>query len=412
MLELASDTAMSSRALGFVDVIYTWLYWLFTPSTHRFFTKGYGDIKSFRRLREWLIKAWIDGPENGRSGLLQNYTVPEMDWHPAGGGPPRDFIISPDGRAEYVVVGGGLVRECASFVEQEEEPPGDFTTHDATFKSPIARYLPKESGDVYVRLVVPTGPVKGIVIFTSATNDESYDMRQRALAEPLIEHGLASLLMIPPFYGLRRPWLQDQSKVRTVTEYMMQNIGVIVEGCAVVEWCREAFPAVPLGISGISWGGAMAACIAGMCNRPVACIPCLGSTCPGGMVTGSIRWQLDWKTLMEQNRVSKKEAQEMLEAEFRSVTLKTMMERALEAEPKKFRKGKILTLVQVQALHDHYVPRHEGKELYEVLSARAAEHRLVWLKGGHVSAFASAKRDFVPQIVAAMERSRRILLIA
>lgn len=385
---------MWSQALGVADVLYTWASWQMTPGSHRFFSQGYGDINRFRLLRERLIQSWIDGPEDGPSGLLLGYGPARMIWKQASGGAPRSLAASPEA--------SGGQSDGTSIPGPPEASDSHFTVHDASFTSPLAEHMPEESKQVHVRMVVPKGPVEGIVIFTAATNDEDFDMRQASLAEPLINHNIASLMMIVPFYGQRRPAGQVQSKMATVTEFLLQNVGVIVEGCAVVEWCRETFPHVPLGISGISWGGSMASVIAATCNRPVACIPCLGSTSPGTMVSGIIRWQLDWEALMLENKQSMEEAQQALEQEFRSVTLKTILERALRAEPAKFRQGKIRTLVQVQGKDDHYVPPEEGEDLYEVLSSRSAEHRLIWLDGGHVTAFAAAETCFAPAIAAAM----------
>lgn len=90
-----------------------------------------------------------------------------------------------------------------------------------------------------------------------------------------------------------------------------QSQAVIIEGAALLRRMAKAAGftterpgehytprTVSLGVAGLSWGGAMASCVALVSRLPVACMVGLGSDSPRVMATGAINWQLDWPTLM------------------------------------------------------------------------------------------------------------------
>jgi len=217
----------------------------------------------------------------------------------------------------------------------------------------------------------------------------------------LVQHGIGSLIMTVPYYGARRARGQSSSKLLTVADYQLQNLAVIFEGVALLRYLHSNYPWVPLCVTGISWGGAMAACIGVTSRMPLACVPCLGSTSPAVMVNGIINWQLDWPKLMEENAQTLEEAKSALEAEFRGITLSTLVETAPPPEVR------ICSMVQVSARDDYFVLPSEGEDLYQSLSRACRMHSIRWVDGGHVSSFVRADSEFISAILAAFDDMAR-----
>ena len=127
-----------------------------------------------------------------------------------------------------------------------------------------------------------------------------YEDRRKLLALPLLQHGIASAIYLPPWYGERAPEGQPEHYIETVADYALQMAAVTLEIAQIVRWMSKGFPvrhqehiSVNLGITGISWGGAMAA-TSGMAARvPIACVPCAGSYSARPMATGAMVAQLD-----------------------------------------------------------------------------------------------------------------------
>ena len=153
----------------------------------------------------------------------------------------------------------------------------------------------------------------------------------------------------------------------------------------------------------------MAACTAVVSQKPVVCIPCLGSDSPSVLVTGVINWQIDWEAVMlsdmQYQPTQAVHPDEHLAAvrqqlldEFKRVTLETLVETAPHSRPT------LAAVVQVSALDDHYIVSEEGQQLFDVLSeASMGPVEIVWLPGGHASCIVSSVASFVPAIRRAFE---------
>lgn len=376
---------MWSSTLGSLDRMYATVSWLLTPSRDRFFANGYGDIGNIRKLRESLLAEWA------RDGMQQWWaSAPrtEVDWN------SLESTGTEHPHMERPLDDDFQLRPLATS-DVGERAPKTSRHYDGTYNSPVADYLPQEVRTGHVRFVMPDGPVKGVVLHTAATNTEDYESRQHKLAEPLAQYGIASLIMTVPYYGVRRANGQTSAKLLTVADYQLQNLAVVYEGVALLRWLRSRYPWVPLGVTGISWGGAMAACISVTSRMPLACVPCLGSTSPAAMVTGIINWQLDWEKLMEEQSQTLGEAKTALEAEFRGITLKTLVDTAPHPTVD------IPSMIQVSARDDYFVEAGEGQDLYDALSRSCKRHSIRWVDGGHVSSFLRAHADFTAAIVEA-----------
>ena len=57
---------------------------------------------------------------------------------------------------------------------------------------------------------------KHIMLHMAPTGTTSYDDRDQHLARPLLEHGIASIIIMPPFYGSRAPASQPEHYIDNV----------------------------------------------------------------------------------------------------------------------------------------------------------------------------------------------------
>ena len=198
-------------------------------------------------------------------------------------------------------------------------------------------------------------------------------------------------------------------------------------------------PTLKLGVTGLSWGGAMAACAALASRLPVSCIPCIApATIPwvgfvryrhmytciytraltrifdmpdghavryayervhrGSPSSMAIDWQLDWDAVLRDETRTPEHATSDLAIEVARLTVSSLLSSG--GAPT------IGSVVQVSAVHDHYVPAFQGLKLYDSLR-KAVRPRsmcaLEWIEGGHVTAHIRMTAAFVPAIVKAIE---------
>jgi len=121
------------------------------------------------------------------------------------------------------------------------------------------------------------------------------------VARPLLkEHGIASLIMENPFYGLRKPEEQYRSSLLNVSDIFVMGGSLILEAIAILQWCeKEGFG--PLVMHGISMGGHMASLGAVTWRKPICGSFCLSwSTASGAFTQGVLSGAIDWKSLEHQ----------------------------------------------------------------------------------------------------------------
>lgn len=110
---------------------------------------------------------------------------------------------------------------------EEMIPTGSPIIEYAEFQSPCAEILPFESKKGYFQLIRPANKsmkdLKGIVIHAAATGDETYRLRRMLVADPLLQHDIASILLMIPCYGERKPFGQPRHFVTTVSDYSSVN---------------------------------------------------------------------------------------------------------------------------------------------------------------------------------------------
>lgn len=98
--------------------------------------------------------------------------------------------------------------------------------------------------------------------------------------------GVVCIILIAPFYGVRKPRQQKGWILKQVNQFFMQSIGTAFEAACLLHWARTTWgEAVPLAVAGLSLGGANAALCAKMYSGPVAIVPYLGCHGPAGPFT-------------------------------------------------------------------------------------------------------------------------------
>ena len=124
--------------------------------------------------------------------------------------------------------------------------------------------------------------IRAVCVMLPATGDQGFSQRMWLAARPLAAAGVLVVLPVAPLYGKRKPANQDRWYVREVHLMFKQAISIAVEAAALLHWAREQHGStVPLAVTGISWGGAMAALAAQLYNGPLAVIPYMGCMSPG-----------------------------------------------------------------------------------------------------------------------------------
>lgn len=94
--------------------------------------------------------------------------------------------------------------------------------------------------------------------------------------------GVVGIIVIAPFYGVRKPAGQKKWFLREVDDSFLQAIAVGLEGACLLHWAKKTWGGgVPLATAGLSFGGAMAAFAAKMYSGPVAIVPYMGCLGPG-----------------------------------------------------------------------------------------------------------------------------------
>ena len=264
--------AWRSYAWGCADTVYAWVSsagrsWTCGSERRKknmFFSGGWGDLEAYAAQERGLMRHWA---EHGG------------DWPLEGRGP-----------VSWRAVGG---RE------------GDVWMDEGLVRSPVAEAagLPEEGGCATLRFLFvrarPGGTelpqTRAVCLHMAATGATDYEARTNAVALPLLEKGVASVIMMPAWYGSRAPPSQTHCYVETVADYLRQTLSVVTEGGAILRWLSDGFRVsaeeqyaegqLAVACSGFSWGGAMCAVAAVLSERKVAAVPCCGSVSPECMVS-------------------------------------------------------------------------------------------------------------------------------
>jgi cephalosporin-C deacetylase-like acetyl esterase len=93
--------------------------------------------------------------------------------------------------------------------------------------------------------------------------------------------GVVGVLLVAPYYGIRKPKEQYKWFLRTVYDLEAQAVGIAVEAACLLHWVRSNFGSLPLALTGLSFGGAMASLASRLYPYEVAVVPYMGCNGPG-----------------------------------------------------------------------------------------------------------------------------------
>eukprot|EP00730_Choanoeca_flexa_P018620 TRINITY_DN9062_c0_g1_i2.p1 TRINITY_DN9062_c0_g1~~TRINITY_DN9062_c0_g1_i2.p1 ORF type:complete len:451 (+),score=90.63 TRINITY_DN9062_c0_g1_i2:190-1542(+) len=363
-----------SYFLSLLDVVGSFLssYRRFRDPRRRFFNKGFGDLDVLAKV-EGLFR------EHGSDGFDD---IEEIDW-------------------EAAVVKNGLRLQRGSC----RSPLHDYfrgnnkTMHVVHVSDPAYR-LPSEPED-------GRPLIKGMVVHLAATGDMGAGFRTKAMAAPIAKQGYASMVLIVAFYGLRRPEDQVVHYVDNVSDYILSSAGCYVEAAKLVQYHRNKYPSVPLGVTGMSYGGAMASIVATLLDKEdLVLVSCVGSASPRVLLSGVLVHDINTEALAKDADMSQEEAFAKLKGILEAIDLQHELDQAKHGlRPD----DRYLVTRCISACHDHYVIPDEGQLLYDITAARSKDAQLHWFLGGHGTGMFNAPKHFAPHIPQAFERLAQLV---
>ncbi|BDG03404.1 alpha/beta hydrolase family protein [Anaeromyxobacter oryzae] len=166
---------------------------------------------------------------------------------------------------------------------------------EGTFESPEA-LLPACARTARFRLLLPDGPLAGIAVHLAASGDQGFELRLR-FAAPLLAHGLGALVLENPYYGARRPPAQVRHAVRCVSDLVLLARATVDEARALLAWLAATYR-VPVGVTGYSMGGQLAAMAGAATPFPVAVVPVAPSCSPDAVLRDGVLSRVaDWAAI-------------------------------------------------------------------------------------------------------------------
>lgn len=256
-------------------------------------------------------------------------------------------------------------------------------TSEYRFRSPYPeRRLPKESENARFLLVLPRDwdLSTRICVHLPCTGDEGYDGRYRLLAMPLLTHGVGSVILENPFYGVRRPAQQKGTYVHTVSDLWLMGMTACTETRVILAWLKQqGFHR--LGLCGISMGGQITSHVAALYPDPLAICACIAPHCASTVfLDGVLSRYTNWGALDAQ----KERARERLRAQLDGSDLRLF--------PKPARTD---CCIWVAASYDAYV----SAEACRLAHATWPASNIRWLASSHVSSVMFRRKAFLQGIL-------------
>ncbi len=251
---------------------------------------------------------------------------------------------------------------------------------------------------------------KPLLIQLPFTGDEDSTFRREEIAKPLaVENEMGSIILQLPFYGKRRISSQENYTLPKAEYMAKQTLAAVMETVAITKWLTDALHYKgKIGITGISFGGAMSALSSLHITIPHAVISHVPSNCPAdAYVHGGMSWSVNWKSF-PQRKAS-------LDALFQRLDIGNMVavvrnegvnrpagspkHQVAHTQPKRI-------YVQITALHDVYVPYRYATKLYQEMSQLPNMHYSHFhpLLGGHGSSIFLNTNVYRQYIRDAMQR--------
>ncbi|GBG77924.1 hypothetical protein CBR_g25855 [Chara braunii] len=289
---------------------------------------------------------------------------------------------------------------------------GHFRCQEGVFVTPcdetIRDALPPESRTARVHLLTPVGVPRSelsCVLHLAGTGDHGFARRQR-LSRPLLQFGIASMILESPFYGNRRPLQQPGAKLKCVSDLLLLGRATIEEARALLYWLETVGGFNRLGVCGLSMGGVHAAMVGSLHPNPIAVTPLLAPhSASVAFCEGVLRYGTAWETLMKDGTGRDKLNNESSAASAPALSQEEVLRRMREVlsltDVTRFPiPKKPSAVIFVSATYDAYIPKHSVLELQQAWPG--AEVR--WVPGGHVSSFILRNDDFRRAIMDSLTR--------
>jgi hypothetical protein len=280
-----------------------------------------------------------------------------------------------------------------------------------SFRSPLAEFLPPESREAQFELLLPEGgQPKAVVVQFGGIGDQTLMFRRIMLARRLLDANIATVLIVAPLYGSRRPAGQRLHYIETVELLLMQTVSLQSEALVILSWLRQvAFPSALLGVSGLSWGGTNAACCGAMWDGPIAIIAICSSPSFDPLLEGALDGDINWDALIASDDGDDEpglsaaslaadkmtRAKRRLRAKFDYYSFERLVEAAAEGRangnPRTSRVlGAPKAALHAGAQHDGFVLLRHSESLHGFMKTFVPRAKMVYVPGGHVSSFVFA----------------------
>jgi dienelactone hydrolase len=264
---------------------------------------------------------------------------------------------------------------------------------EGTFESPEAR-LPECSRRARIRMLLPDGDPRAVVVHLAASGDQGFALRLR-FAAPLLARGIGAVVLENALYGSRRPPDQVGPAVRSISNLHLMGSATFLEGRALLRWIRDTLGVPLAGVTGFSMGGQFAAMVAASVPFPVAVVPIAAPCSPDSALRdGVLRHVAHWGALAATGEDG--------EAARRALCAHLARFSVTSLPPPAYTDAAIV----VGASGDGVVPPSESRRIAEHWGAE-----LRWLDAGHVTAVLRRQGDMREAIADAVDRLGRALAV-
>ncbi|KAL4198224.1 hypothetical protein AMTRI_Chr03g139150 [Amborella trichopoda] len=231
------------------------------------------------------------------------------------------------------------------------------------------------------------------VVHLAGTGDHSFERRLR-LGGPLLKENIATMVLESPFYGHRRPRLQQGAKLLCVSDLLLLGRVTIEEARSLLYWLEAVAGYGKMGVCGLSMGGVHAAMVGSLHPTPVATLPFLSPhSAVVAFCEGILQHGTAWEVLRTDAAQKVEMTLEQVRERMRSVLSPTDVTRfPIPKNPK--------AVVFVAATDDGYIPKHSVLELQKAWPGSEVR----WVTGGHVSSFLLHNNEFRRAIQDALNR--------
>ncbi|XP_044502509.1 protein ABHD18-like [Mangifera indica] len=226
------------------------------------------------------------------------------------------------------------------------------------------------------------------------TGDHAFERRLR-LGAPLLKENITTMVLESPFYGKRRPMLQQGAELLCFSDLLLLGRATIEETRSLLHWLDSEAGFSKMGISGLSMGGRHAAMVGSLHPTPVATLPFLSPhSAVVAFCEGILKHGTAWEALREDLAAQKAEItlEEVRERMRNVLSLTDVTPFLVPKNPN--------AVIFVAATDDGYLPKHSVLELQKAWPGSDVR----WVTRGHVSSFLFYSSEFRKAIVDGLDR--------